>query len=618
MRRLFLVLAIASYALPAVAQDELDRSFALEIFRPTLDADGFLTQEGTRTPGPFLWNVGLHLHWAQAPLVLSDPDTGDETDLVEHSLAMDYVFAIGIGKRLEVGLGLPVALSQEGDLAKIGGHELSSVGFGDLRLAVKWSIIDNTADGPGLAAILSGTAPIGDRENFLGEASFTLDPRIAADFKLLGIAIGANVGYRYRQEVSRLKNLRTGDEILLGAGLRAPVALRGKLALLLEIFGATAAKDPFGSGVTSPVEADGGLRLALGDILVQATGGLGIGTGYGTPAYRIGGGATWAPRTHDSDSDGLTDGSDMCPRIAEDMDDFEDGDGCPESDNDADGVYDFEDRCPVEAAVRNRDADGDGCTDPDRDSDGILDEADDCPEEAEDRDEFQDSDGCPDPDNDGDAIPDASDQCPNDREDRPSEQDGCPDPDDDDDGIPDEQDRCPSDAEDRDQFEDEDGCPDPDNDHDGVLDAADRCPDQLETINGVRDDDGCADRGGRALAALASGALALNGAIGFDAAGAPTAAAQRVLDQLAMVLIANQGVRILVTGPAGEGSADRAGAVKAYLSSRGVATGRIDAAAAAEGATGRNATITVAPAPAAPAAPAAAPAPVPPAAPAPQ
>jgi len=610
---LALVASLVSSATAEAQDDNLDRSFSLEQFRPTLDADGFLTVEGSRTPGPFLWSVGVHLHWAEAPLALVD-DEDNTTDLVEHSLAMDYVFALGIGRSVEVGIGLPVAVAQQGDLEALGGDRLASVGFGDMRVALKLSLIDNTNDGPGLAVVASGTLPIGDTGNFLGEGSPTIDPRVVADFKLLNIALGASLGYRLRGEVSRLKTLRAGDELLWGVGLRAPVALHGKLAFLFELFGATAAKDPFGSSLTSPMEADGGLRFALSDISVQATGGWGIGEGYGTPVFRVGGAVTWAPRTHDSDSDGIEDGTDMCPRIAEDSDDFEDGDGCPEQDNDGDGVYDFEDQCPNERAEQGRDADGDGCSDDDRDGDHVLDDADRCPDEAEDIDEHQDDDGCADPDNDQDQILDAQDRCPGEAEDGAGDAtDGCPNPDDDGDGKPDAEDRCPAEAEDADGFEDDDGCPDPDNDHDGVLDAADRCADQAETINGVTDDDGCTDRGGRVLVTFADGALTVRGAIAFDRTGAPTAAAKAALDQLALVLVANPTVRIEIVGPTGEGSAARAEAVRAYVVGKGVAEGRIAALAAPDGApANRNATIRVA-ATAAAATPAAAPAPTTPA-----
>lgn len=62
-----------------------------------------------------------------------------------------------------------------------------------------------------------------------------------------------------------------------------------------------------------------------------------------------------APGT-DDDGDGVTAWNDLCPDRPEDVDDFEDDDGCPDLDDDEDGRPDREDACPEVAA-----ATADGC-----------------------------------------------------------------------------------------------------------------------------------------------------------------------------------------------------------------------------------------------------------------
>ena len=115
----------------------------------------------------------------------------------------------------------------------------------------------------------------------------------------------------------------------------------------------------------------------------------------------------------DLDGDGIPDDVDQCPRIPEDLDGFQDDDGCPDEDNDGDGITDKLDKCPNEPEDRDGFEDADGCPDPDNDGDGILDSSDRCPNEPEDKDGFEDEDGCPDPDNDKDGVPDLADKCPN-------------------------------------------------------------------------------------------------------------------------------------------------------------------------------------------------------------
>lgn len=129
------------------------------------------------------------------------------------------------------------------------------------------------------------------------------------------------------------------------------------------------------------------------------------------------------PGPGDKDGDGLMDDVDACPLVPEDVDGYQDDDGCPEPDNDADGILDKVDACPLDPEDRDNFEDEDGCPDPDNDKDGLSDRIDQCPNEAEDKDGFEDDDGCPEPDNDKDGIPDTDDKCPLEAGVPP---DGCP------------------------------------------------------------------------------------------------------------------------------------------------------------------------------------------------
>ncbi|MEW6432716.1 MAG: OmpA family protein [Myxococcota bacterium] len=122
----------------------------------------------------------------------------------------------------------------------------------------------------------------------------------------------------------------------------------------------------------------------------------------------------------DTDNDGLPDPVDNCPTQPEDMDGWQDTDGCPEPDNDGDGILDQADKCPNEAGpMQNL-----GCPVVDKDGDGITDDKDQCVNEPEDKDGFQDEDGCPDLDNDSDGVPDDRDDCP--MQPGPADNKGCP------------------------------------------------------------------------------------------------------------------------------------------------------------------------------------------------
>lgn len=253
------------------------------------------------------------------------------------------------------------------------------------------------------------------------------------------------------------------------------------------------------------------------------------------------------PLGRDGDRDGIPDGRDKCPTVPEDLDGFQDGDGCP---------------------------------DPDNDGDGVADGADGCPYTAEDHDGLEDRDGCPEPDNDRDGVLDTLDRCPNDPEDRDGflDEDGCPDLDDDQDGIPDAMDKCPQEAENRNGIEDEDGCPERDTDGDGIPDSRDKCPREDEIVNFFQDDDGCPDEKPEPLRdAILTG-------VEFQAGGSELLPGSfLVLDGLAARMFAYPGTEIEIQGHvddrAGAGAKAltqaRAETVREYLVNRGIEARRM-------------------------------------------
>jgi len=98
----------------------------------------------------------------------------------------------------------------------------------------------------------------------------------------------------------------------------------------------------------------------------------------------------------DWDRDGIKNSIDDCPNKVEDIDGFQDEDGCPDLDNDEDGVLDVDDECSLIPEDIDGFQDEDGCPDLDNDKDGILDIKDECPNEPEVLNGIKDNDGCPD------------------------------------------------------------------------------------------------------------------------------------------------------------------------------------------------------------------------------
>jgi hypothetical protein len=134
----------------------------------------------------------------------------------------------------------------------------------------------------------------------------------------------------------------------------------------------------------------------------------------------------------DNDGDGIADLDDrICPLDKEDGAGPQPKDGCPadKRDTDSDGLYDPTDACYEQEEDVDGFEDWDGCPDPDQDKDGVADEDDRCAVCPEDVDGFEDGDGCPEQDNDRDGFADGKDQCPAEAEvlNGISDFDGCPD-----------------------------------------------------------------------------------------------------------------------------------------------------------------------------------------------
>jgi len=257
----------------------------------------------------------------------------------------------------------------------------------------------------GVTAAVSGEVW---RIDWVANVGMTLAPASAIGDVTLGSTFDALGAAAFRID----DHFRAGAEINLGVGIPKKKTGHGNSFLTGMLF--------------TQLSSDSGFGLMAGA-------GGGLVAGVGSPDFRLYAGLTYGIAVRDGDSDGIPDKVDGCPLDAEDKDQFEDSDGCPEADNDSDGVPDLGDRCPLEPEDVDGFIDDDGCPEPDNDADSIVDTADDCPLTAG----VAALKGCPDAD--GDSIQDEKDSCPT--EAGPPETQGCPDQDND--RVPDSRDKCP-------------------------------------------------------------------------------------------------------------------------------------------------------------------------------
>jgi outer membrane protein OmpA-like peptidoglycan-associated protein len=427
----------AVYGAPSRASAQASASVTLDQFRPGVTAeDGFVVNRpDDRGDGQF--GASLTFGYALDPLVYEATRGSVESEryaVVAHQLAAHATFSYGLFDRVVFYAGLPVNLVMSGvDDPEPPIQAADGAGLGDAWLGGRVRLLGARDDAFALALQASLSLPsarwTNDAMRYSGDPGVIVHPELLAELRTGGLRFTANVGGRLRAvDRSDVATLVISHELTLGAAVSAPLWKNdagASLSAHLEFFGATTVADAF-ARETSPFEMLFGLRAQpTCGVHLGLAGGTGLSRGYGAPDFRgvlsVGYAASTcdvapveeaAPEIGDADGDGLRDDADRCANEPEDVDDFEDADGCPDLDNDGDGVPDANDGAPMEPEDRDGVEDADGVPDLDDDRDGVPDASDACRNEPEDRDGFQDADGCPETDNDRDTVLDPTDRCP--------------------------------------------------------------------------------------------------------------------------------------------------------------------------------------------------------------
>ncbi|NNC74045.1 MAG: OmpA family protein, partial [Acidimicrobiia bacterium] len=533
-RRLALLGLVGAMLVPAAANALSTRNLELGNFRPTIgnEAD-FITVDNTKVGDHLAWAAGVGFGFASKALIVESEETDMTDQPVRSRFATDIWASFAFMDRFEVGANIKL-LSQQGDEPMFSSIEPAD-GFavGDVHLYGKAHLLD--AKPISLAAAGFFSIPTATDQEFAGAEGFSTGVRAIAAVNLGRIQLGANLGYRLRQN-GRLADVVQGDEIAYGLG--GSFLFAEDLQAIAEFIGAFGLEGDETGGI-SPLEGIVGVRYHLQPQWGLIAGaGRGLVSGIGAPAARGFLMLSFSP------------GRTARKVIRKEV-------------------------IMVSALDPNKD----------EDDDGILNKDDECPQQAEDKDGFKDEDGCADLDNDGDGLMDKIDRCKMVPEDKDGhlDDDGCPDEDNDGDGIKDVDDKCPNEPEDKDGFKDDDGCDDFDNDRDGVPDLMDMCPKKKESINGIKDEDGCPDRGAAAVMVL-NDQISVMEPIAFW--GKSTRLKKRsanVIGQVAATLrahpeFAKVGIEVHVhpRGPKDQKlSEDRGKAIKEQMTKRGVPADRL-------------------------------------------
>lgn len=294
------------------------------------------------------------LQYVNQPLVYL-PAAGAPVEIVSDLFALD-VLASYTFRRLRVGLDVPLYLVTAGRDLSGGGR------LGDIGLDLKYVALDPASRPVGLAATGRILVPAGGAAAAVGSGGFGMELGLAGSRAFGPWTVAANLGHRGVPEVE-LENIAWGSHLTFRAGVSR--AVNDGAGVSLELGGASVYSSFLSDPSSSPVEGMLGGWYRVGEGAVARLGvGTGLTPGIGSPVARVIGSVAFEPREiRDADRDGIVDRQDACRDVPEDVDAFEDTDGCPEPDNDHDGVADVEDGCPNAPEDHDRWQDEDGCPD---------------------------------------------------------------------------------------------------------------------------------------------------------------------------------------------------------------------------------------------------------------
>ena len=351
-----ILLALLGLAFPARAGATNAETPVLDsqMFRPSPDATSTLWADDSHI-GPSGFAFRSLLSYTNDPLVFTYDD-GRTVGLVSDVLQLDLMPSVRFW-RVRLGLDLPF-------YPAVYTHDQRVVfGDGDWELNGRLVVLDAAVAPFGLGVDGALSLPTGTTDG-LRAGAVSGEARVILDKALGRSAIVANVGFR-AIPTRALEGELFGDTLTVRLGLSHALSLSSGVDL--EVVGSAPLEAALSTPGAIPAEWTLGGWYRHGRLVARGGVGTGLTHGVGSPDVRVIIGVGWErpDGPPDRDHDGVPNADDACPRDPEDIDRFQDHDGCADPDNDDDGIRDADDKCPDAPEDLDHWEDLDGCPEPD-------------------------------------------------------------------------------------------------------------------------------------------------------------------------------------------------------------------------------------------------------------
>ncbi len=270
--------------------------FGFHLFQPVTDEQGLITVAGSKVLSHKKISMGVTESFERNLIKSVVPATATQVQLIENRVLQDLRVGVGLWNRMDIALGLPVALYQSGtNFTTLANYQTAALG--DLRIDIKARLLKDTGRTIGVAVLSRATFPTGSRRVFIGDDGMTWEVRMIVDKNSKWVGAYLNGGYRFAKTV-RVLSTEVGDRLTFGGGVRISLPIQGhSWAVLTEAVGETNRQNR--SALTTPIEIRGLLqKMWKSGIALQMGGGYGATDAFGLPRYRLFAGVRYNPEDH--------------------------------------------------------------------------------------------------------------------------------------------------------------------------------------------------------------------------------------------------------------------------------------------------------------------------------
>ncbi|MFA4972033.1 MAG: OmpA family protein [bacterium] len=296
-RKFIKLLAMAVFALFIANSAQAAHNADVITINPATDGGKYLTMYQSGTLPQWGFNAGGYIDYAFEPLEYADASGRRRRGIVDDLLMANIMGAIGWTDWWSTGVNVPLAI-WEGYInpnqpAATATKENLYGKMGDVRLEMKFRLLDINRYHVGLAIIPFFYFPTGKESTFLGNGMWSPGGILAFDADIKNrVFLALNAGYRNyantRYDVNNA-NAVIDDSLILNGGIN--VRINDSWAVLGEVISEGVIKSYWQNQLQNPAEFLVGGRWTpqsrAKGLTVTAAGGRGITTGIGSPDFRV-------------------------------------------------------------------------------------------------------------------------------------------------------------------------------------------------------------------------------------------------------------------------------------------------------------------------------------------